>query len=227
MFGRTKIAMLVAEFLGTAILTMAAITMVHATAISYFVATSVAITFVLLQTALAPSSGGFFNPAVTLGFWTARKIQTFQAIAYIAVQFLGALVGWQLFEYLSGRALPSHGGAYDSKVLVAELIGTFIFTIGITAAVTHGMEVLSRAATMATALFSGIIIASVASQGILNPAIAMGLRYWDASYVFGPILGAILGVNLYVWVFAPADARPKFSRPARVKNNSSSAKKRG
>ena len=58
----------------------------------------------------------------------------------------------------------------------------------------------------------GILVASTASNGILNPAVALGIRSWNFVYVAGPVLGAIIGMNLYAQLFA--------DRPTRVKSAS-------
>lgn len=209
MFGKQKIAMLSAELLGTAILALTALVLSHTTAISYFVATAVGATLALLVISLGPLSGGHFNPAVTFGMWTARRIDTLQAIAYIAVQLFGAVLAWQLFEYLSGHHLETKNVKFDTPIWLAEVVGTFIFTMGITAAVTRGFDQLAKAATIGVSLFAGIMLAGVASAGILNPAIALSMRYWSSAYVFGPLLGAVLGVNLYLFLFAPAKEKEK------------------
>jgi glycerol uptake facilitator-like aquaporin len=206
MFGKMKIAMLAAEMLGTGILTLAALTLTHATAITFFTASTIAITFGVLIMLFGPISGGHFNPAVTFGLWTARRVQTLQAIAYIAVQMFGALLAWQLYEYLSDRTIASKNVHFDTHIWLAEVVGAVIFTMGVTAAISRNFDALARAATIAASLFVGIMLAGVASQAILNPAEALGLRSWGSAYVFGPLLGGVLGVNLYLLLFAPESA---------------------
>jgi hypothetical protein len=56
-------------------------------------------------------------------------------------------------------------------------------------------------------LFVGVIVASVGSAGLLNPALALGLRSWGTVYVLGPLVGGLLGVNLYYLLFAPVETR--------------------
>src|SRR6185436_18455373 len=41
-------------------------------------------------TALGHISGGHFNPAVTVGFWVARKLGTFDGLTYLLAQLTGA-----------------------------------------------------------------------------------------------------------------------------------------
>lgn len=205
---RSRIAMLVAEFLGTAVLATVAINISRSQiGIGYFVAIGVGATLALLVLALGPASGGHFNPAVTIGMWTLRKIQTVPAIAYIAVQMLGGLAAWQLATYFVGDDLRSiAGNVFDWKVLVAEAVGALVFTFAISAAVYNKYEGGRAAALIGGGLFMGVIVASLASNAILNPAVALANQSWGRAYIFGPIIGAVIGMNLYVLLFAPMSA---------------------
>jgi hypothetical protein len=50
----------------------------------------------------------------------------------------------------------------------------------------------------------GIIAASSASIGLLNPAVSLGVRAWVwGTYVLGPVVGALIAINLYDRLFAP------------------------
>jgi hypothetical protein len=42
----------------------------------------------------------------------------------------------------------------------------------------------------------------VAANGALNPAVAYGINSWSLAYAIGPIVGAIIGMNLYAILFA-------------------------
>lgn len=205
---RSRIAMLAAEFLGTAVLATVAINVSRSQiGIGYFVAIGVGLALVLLVLALGPTSGGHFNPAVTIGLWTLRKINTVQAIAYIAVQMLGGLAAWQLAQYWIGGELRSvAGNEFEMKVLLAEAVGTFVFTFALASAVYQKYEGGKAATLMGGGLFLGIVAASLASNGVLNPAIALGNQSWARAYIFGPIIGSVIAMNLYVLLFAPAGA---------------------
>ncbi len=214
---RTKVAMLAAEFLGTGILATAVINVARSQiGIGYFVAISVAATLAVLTMVLGSTSGAHFNPAVTIGMWTLRKIQTLQALAYLAAQMLGGLAAWRLAEYMIGDKLTSIAPkTFDWKVLVAELVGTFVFTFGIASAVYQRYENGRLAATIGMSLFVGTVVASIASNATLNPAIALANQTWSRAYIFGPIVGSVVGMNLYAMLFAP-------ERTASVVSSSSS-----
>jgi glycerol uptake facilitator-like aquaporin len=205
---RAKVAMLAAEFVGTSVLAMSAINVARSQiGIGYFIAFSVAITYALLVLTLGSTSGGHFNPIVTIGLWTLRKVQTLQAIAYVAVQMLGGLVAWKVTEYFTGSALSNIAGEnFDWKILVAEALGAFIFTFAVAAAVYQRFEGSKLAAAIGMAFFVGTILASLASNAVLNPAVALGDQSWSRAYIFGPLLGSLLGMNLYALLFSPRAA---------------------
>jgi glycerol uptake facilitator-like aquaporin len=97
-------------------------------------------------------------------------------------------------------------GGFESKVIIAEALGAFIFTFGIAAAVSSLYEGGKLAATIGGSLFLGIMVASLASNGVLNPAVAVGISSWSWSYAVGPLLGAVLGMSVYNLMFA--DLKP-------------------
>jgi glycerol uptake facilitator-like aquaporin len=205
MLSRLKVAALAAEFLGAGALALMALILTNAQTPSlYIVGTSLAILLGVCVFLFGTISGAHANPAVTFGMWTARLIGTYRAIAYIAVQLLGGLVAWQLYQYLSGSAVAVKHDAFSGPVWLAEVLGTFFLTMGIMAAISRGLDLLQSAFAYGGAFFVGILITSTASNSFINPAIALGLRNWNMAYVVGPLVGALLGVNLYMWLFEPA-----------------------
>ena len=208
MLSRKHVAMVVAEILGTALLTSVVLSVGRSPiGLPYFVAIAAGVTLALMVLVVGPTSGAHLNPAVTLGLWTIRKVNTVKALLYIAAQFMGAALAWRLYTYLIDGPVKSIANKeFDWRVLVAELVGTFIFTFGIAAAVYQNQEGGKRAATIGAALMLGAIVASVASNGLLNPAVALGVQSWSKAYVFGPLVGAILGMNLYALLFADKEA---------------------
>ncbi len=203
MFTKEKVAMLVAEFLGTAILTLTvlAISMSNI-GIGYFVSFGAGLTLLLMVIAIGGVSGAVINPAIALGLWTVRKLSTYQTILYIAVQLLGGIAAFYLFQYMTGRDWNART-EFDTKVLVAETVGTAIFAIGIAAAVFQRLNGLTKAFVIGGSLTLGIMVASAASSAFLNPAVALGAQSWVwGTYVLGPVLGAIIGFNLYNLLFA-------------------------
>ncbi|HET7060536.1 MAG TPA: aquaporin [Candidatus Saccharimonadales bacterium] len=209
MFTRQKIAALVGEFLGAGTLTLLILSVQRSTiGVPFFVAIAAGLAFATMSFAIGGISGGHFNPAITLGFWTARRVTTVRAILYIAVQLLGAWLAYMLYTYFVNNTLQSIGGHYSGRVLAAEAVGTGIFSFGFAAALYQGFNRVTAASWCGLALIVGTIAASSASLGLLNPAVALGTHAWVwGTYVLGPVLGAIVGINLYALLFTEGGAR--------------------
>jgi len=203
MFGQKKIAMIVAEFLGAGLLSLALYTILARTSFPIFTATAEAVSISLLVMIFGEVSGGHFNPAVTLAHWTRSRISTTHAIVNIAAQMLGGFAAWGLIRYFMGHTLTSLAGAkFAWAPFIAEAIGTAVFTFGIGAAVYMKVEGAKFASAVGLSLFLGILVASLGSNAILNPAVALGVQSWDWAYAAGPLVGGIVGINLYALLFA-------------------------
>jgi aquaporin Z len=204
MFGKRKSAMLVAEFLGTGVLTLLILTVQRSTiGVPFFVAATAGLVYILMTFALGGVSGGYFNPALTIGLWTARKVTTARAVVYIVAQLLGAWLAYYLYTYFVKTTLQPVGGHYTGRILVAETVGTAIFSFGYVSGLYQGFTRAVSASVAGLSLMVGTVAASSAAIGLLNPAVALGVRAWVwGTYVLGPILGALIGVNLYALLFA-------------------------
>ncbi len=206
---RKKIAMILAEFLGTAILTAVFLAVIKSNlSYAYFISIGVGLALAVATLVFGAISGAHLNPAVTIGLWTARRINALSAVVYVAAQLLGGLSAYMLYRYLvNATGSMDNTGTYDARILVAEATGAFIFAMGWAATVYHKMDDGRRAFVIGASFTVGILVASFASPGLLNPAVALGLQSWVwGTYVLGPILGAVIGFNLYALLFAPASS---------------------
>ena len=208
MFGRNKVAMLLAEFLGTALLTLVVLSVQRSTiGIAYFVAIAAGLAVATMSYVFTNVSGAHFNPAITIGAWTARKVKTIPALTYIVAQLLGGWAAYGIYTYFVNSSLQEIGGDYTARIMIAEAVGVFIFALVWTAVAAQKLG----ASLVGAGLTLGIVVASVASIGFLNPAVALGARAWDiwgsmgwGTYVLGPVLGSIIAFNLYDLVFSEA-----------------------
>lgn len=208
MFGKNKIAMLVAEFLGTGILTLAVLA-VQRTQIGapYFVAIAAGVVVGALSLILGNASGAHLNPAITFGAWTARKVKTLPAIMYIVVQLLGAWGAYRLYVYFVNSHFPPTGGQFTRRIMIAEAVGAFIFAFAWAAIAARRLSASLRGAMFGV----GMLIASIPSFpliGLINPALAVGTRAWAVkgwmgwgTYLAGPLLGAMVAFVLYDLLF--------------------------
>ena len=195
--------MVTAEFLGTGVLTLVVLAVSKSTlGLPYFVAIAAGLVLVAMSLAVGAVSGAHFNPAVTIGLWTTRKIKALPALVYIAAQMLGAGAAFMLYNYFAVQDLTSMDSKFETQILVAEALGAFVFSIAWAAASYQRLEAGKAAAVVGIGLMLGILVASMASAALLNPAVAFGVKMFSWVYVLGPILGGIIGFNLYGLLFA-------------------------
>lgn len=154
--------------------------------------------------ALGDVSGAHLNPAVTIGFWAARRLPGAQVAPYIASQSAGALLASGALRYLFptdatlGGTVPA-GAASQSFVL--ELILTFILMFVILAVSTGAKErgitagIAVGGVIALEALFAGPICgASMNPARSLGPALVSGHLGGLWIYLLAPVAGALLGV---------------------------------
>jgi glycerol uptake facilitator-like aquaporin len=193
MFGREKVAMLVAEFLGASVLSTVTLSMLGRTSFPFFVAVAAGAALA----AMGYLFGAQSNPAVTIGLWTMRKVQTTVAIAVIAAQMLGGVAAWQLNEYLLNSELKSMASSFDWRIFVAEAVGAVVLGLGVAVAVSRAYKEAAWAVVTGVSLSLGILVASMASNALLNPAVAVGVQSWSWTYALAPVLGTVAGMTAY------------------------------
>lgn len=197
------IAALLAEALGTFVLVLVVLN-VSRYGLPFFTAMAAGLSVAAFTSAFAHLSGANFNPAFTLGLFSIRKLSFVRTVAYLVVQALAAVGAWKLYEYLTERTLKNATTPFDWRIFTAEAIGAFVFAIGATVAVVHEkLEGWQAAATVGVSLFLGITVAGLASNGIINPAVALGVRSFDLNYFLGPVVGFVVGSLLVAYVLYP------------------------
>jgi aquaporin Z len=174
----------------------------------------VALTFGLvvlaLIYALGDVSGAHLNPAVTLGFFLARRFEARRVGPYIASQVAGAVLASLLLrvlfpKHLTLGATEPAGPAWQSFVL--EVVLTLILMVVVLAVSSGAKEkgimagVAVGAVIALEALFAGPICgASMNPARSLAPAL-VSLRLeplWV--YLTAPVLGAALAVPIAVYL---------------------------
>jgi glycerol uptake facilitator-like aquaporin len=99
---------------------------------------------------------------------------------------------------------------------VGEVVGAGIVAMAYSAGLSKKFDSVYSGVMVGAAYFAGIVIAATASAGYINPAVALGSRAWSAAYVIGPLVGGLLGVNIYNYLFSGAsDTVSAASAPAR------------
>lgn len=193
-----KYGVLMAEFIGTFALAYAVLASINGS-LAPTVPTAViaGLTLFLAVLSIGGISGSHINPAVTIGLFSVNRISLRDAVSYLVMQFAGAAMAWAAVTLLlQGNVLGVKDDTSNWTIFFGELIGTLIFTFGVAAAVEQGLQKISAAALVGGSLLLGIIFAAIASNGVLNPAVATAIGSASWAYLFGPIVGAILGMNL-------------------------------
>lgn len=168
----------------------------------------IAITFGLIVMAMIAAvgevSGAHFNPAVTLGFWVAKRFEGKEVLPYITAQAIGAFFASGVLRFLfpdsltMGETLPA--GPW-LQTFILEVILTFFLMFVIIHVATGSKEqgIIASIAIGATvlleALFAGPITgASMNPIRSIAPAIVnMNMEHlW--MYIVAPIIGSILAV---------------------------------
>jgi aquaporin Z len=207
-----------AEFFGTMVLVLVGCSSIVLTGLGSafpLAALPIGLAFGLAFTAMVytvgPISGCHINPAVTAAFWSAGRISGADAIAYVVAQFIGAIVGAILLIIIvkgkvGGYSVSGNGlgettwGTYGVwAAIVAEFLGTVIFTLVILAATGEkGFGVMAGLIIGTTLMILHLAFISV-SGASFNPARSFGPAMFVGHKAFGqvwmyliiPILGGL------------------------------------
>jgi MIP family channel proteins len=159
-------------------------------------------------------SGGFFNPAVTLGFLVTKRIAPMLAVWYWIVQFGGAAAAALLLKWvLPAQAQnPNHlgvpallPGLHEGKGVVIEAVLTFFLVIVIFATAVDPRGTFKQIAGLAIGLTIAldVLMGGVLTGGAMNPARAFGPQlvgnHWTHFWIWyvGPFAGAVIAAAAY------------------------------
>jgi aquaporin Z len=171
----------------------------------------VALTFGLVVAAmiyaLGNISGAHLNPAVTVGFWIAKKFPSNEILPYVIAQLLGAFLASGILKILFpdnellGSTLPLNSAmqSWTLEVILMFLLMLVILRVahgskeqGMFAGVAIGSVVLLEA------MFAGPITgASMNPARSLSPAIVSGHTEHLWIYLTAPFVGA--GIAVGAW----------------------------
>lgn len=183
-----------AELLGTFALTLTVVLSLNG---NFPVATPIlaALVLGLMVYAVGHVSGTHINPAVTIGLWSIGKIGVKDAGGYIVSQVIGAGLA-MIVARIFVEPFPLDVVS-SLNVGLAEMIGMFFFAFGIASVVYGKAPSVFSGVVVGGSLLLGISLAAVASNGVLNPAVAFGIGSFNLMYVVGPIVGSVFGMNAY------------------------------
>jgi aquaporin NIP len=154
--------------------------------------------------ALGDVSGAHLNPAVTLGFFAARRMESRLVLPYLLSQCLGALAASAILRLIFPGATDlgaTHPAGPAMQSFVLELVMTWLLMLVILSVSTGAKE---KGATAGIAIGSVIgleaLFAGPISGASMNPArsLAPALVGMDLGtlwiYLVAPVAGALLAV---------------------------------
>ncbi len=187
--------------------------------------------------ALGVVSGGHFNPAVTIGLWISRRVETAAVLPYIVVQVVGAIAGAGVLAIIAngidGFDLEASGfaangwadhspGGYDiSAALTVEIVLTAFFVLVILGATAWNAPVgfaglaIGLALTLIHLISIPVTNTSVNPARSTGPAVFVGDWALEQLWLFwvAPIIGAVIGALLYAVLAPEAEPSTSEARP--------------
>jgi aquaporin Z len=190
------------------------------------VAFAFGLTVLTMAYAVGHISGGHFNPAVTLGLWSAGRCANKHVLPYISAQVIGAVAGaailylvasgktgWQPNGFASngyGELSPNKFGL--GAAFLTELLTTFFFLFIIIGTTSKGAATGFAGIPIGFALVLIHLISIPVTNTSVNPArstgpaLFAGGAYFAQLWLFwvAPILGAMLAGAFAKWLYEPA-----------------------
>ncbi|MEO7218497.1 MAG: aquaporin [Gemmatimonadaceae bacterium] len=225
---RDSLRHFISEFIGTFALVFVGSAAIMAVAQSNSpsgllqVALATGLVLAIFVTALMRISG-HFNPAVTLGFVAARRIDPMMAGIYIVAQLLGAAAAAYVLmgTFPDAVVLATRDGGQAisldvtaSQAWILEAIATFFLTFTVFATAVDeksprvGGFAIGLVYTVAILAIGPLTGASMNPARSFGPALASGVYEGQFIYWTAPIIGSIIAAVLYDQLFIRRDREP-------------------
>jgi aquaporin Z len=171
-------------------------------------------TVAIIYSPWGKQSGAHINPSVTITFFRLGKIKGWDALFYIAAQFMGAVLGVVVVGLLLGKAVSDPAVRYVATTPGARgpwvaFLAEFIIAAGLMLAVLYFSNHHRLAGY--TGLLAGVLVATYITleapfSGMsMNPARTFGSALppmiWDGLWIYltAPPLGMLFAAELYLW----------------------------
>ena len=162
-----------------------------------------------------PVSGAHFNPAVTLAVRLRGEISTRDALAYVAVQLAGAVIGVLLAHAMFGLVLLQPGA--HVRTGAAQWLSECVATFGLLLTILLGQRHRPQAIPGLVASWIFAAYWFTASTSFANPAVTIargltqtfaGIRPMDVpAFVVAQLAGAVLALGVASWLGSAPDRR--------------------
>jgi len=183
------------------------------------------LTVLTMAYAVGHISGGHFNPAVTLGLWSAGRCANKHVLPYIVAQVIGAIIAAAVLWVIAsgkpdwvpgGFASNGYGDLSPGKYsllacLITELIMSFFFIFIIVGTTSKGAASgfagipIGLALTLIHLVSIPVTNTSVNPARSTGPALFAGGEYIGQLWLFwlAPIAGAMAAGALSRWMYEP------------------------
>ena len=166
---------------------------------------------------------GHLNPAVTIGFLAARRIEPMMAGLYIVAQLLGAMAAAYALKALIpaniATAIRLGGQSVSMDITATQAIGLEAIATFFLVFVIFGTAVDPKAPKIAGLAIGSTIAADILAIGPLTgasmnparsfgPAVASGIFEAQAVYWIGPIIGSVAAALIYDTLFIRREREP-------------------
>ena len=187
------------------------------------VALAFGLTVLTMAYAVGHISGGHFNPAVTIGLWSAGRCANKHVLPYIVAQVAAAIVASAVLWVIAssqpgwnpgGFAANGYGDLSPGKYglggcFLMELLMTFFFLVIIIGTTSKGAAVgfagipIGLALTLIHLVSIPVTNTSVNPARSTGPALFAGGPYIGQLWLFwlAPILGAVIAGLLARWMY--------------------------
>lgn len=167
---------------------------------------------VVLITIFAPLSGAHFNPSVTLYFAIRREIHWRVALAYIAIQFVSAVLGvWLAHAMFAAPVLEVSTHLRDGPSLI---LAEFVATFGLFATIVGGVRFAHQSVPTLVGLYITGAYWFTASTSFANPAVTVARCLTDSfagiapasvpGFIVAQLLATVASFVVLGWLFDPA-----------------------
>ena len=168
---------------------------------------------VVLITLFGPISGAHFNPAVSLVFALRRELPWPMLLPYTAAQIAGGMIGAIIANLMFD--LPALQLSTTIRGGAGQWIGEVVATVTLIGTILGGL----RFAPASIPLLVGLTITAAywftSSTSFANPAVTIARTLSDTfagiapgsagPFILAQVIGALLGLALWGWLFGKAD----------------------
>jgi aquaporin Z len=187
------------------------------------VAFAFGLTVLTMAYAVGHISGGHFNPAVTVGLWSAGRCPSRYVIPYIIAQVIGAIVaafilwliasgktGWVMGSFAANGYGDLSPGKYSlGSCFITEIVMTFFFLFVIIGTTSRGAAAGFAGIPIGLALTLIHLVSIPVTNTSVNPARSTGPALFAGGDHIGqlwlfwvaPIIGAVIAGLLTRWMY--------------------------